>query len=228
MLQLFLKWICNYRLKNIFQNTNLCLSSVQNNDNTLGCMSWLHPKITDIWPEGPYHYHRLISLFSLPTAKSCQYMRRAVLNEIYYIEEGEGYYRLQTLQKNICVNVVWCLSFFEACPVEGCFTWTFNVWGKPDASMPDNAYLLLCMCKCGFIFLFAWRKIERHHLILNRLCYGVFGGREKKAHWLPRNGVSHCLPLIYSVSSFSCSASSQRGNSRPIRFEPPMLDFHEQ
>uniref|UniRef100_A0A8C1FB92 Transmembrane protein 131 n=1 Tax=Cyprinus carpio carpio TaxID=630221 RepID=A0A8C1FB92_CYPCA len=50
----------------------------------------------------------------------------------------------------------------------------------------------------------------------------------KKAHWLPRNGVSHCLPLIYSVSSFSCSVSSQRGNSRPIRFEPPMLDFHEQ
>uniref|UniRef100_A0A8C1VKZ6 Transmembrane protein 131 n=1 Tax=Cyprinus carpio TaxID=7962 RepID=A0A8C1VKZ6_CYPCA len=40
--------------------------------------------------------------------------------------------------------------------------------------------------------------------------------------------VSHCPPLIYSVSSFSCSASSQRGNSRPIRFEPPMLDFHEQ
>uniref|UniRef100_A0A671R845 Transmembrane protein 131-like n=1 Tax=Sinocyclocheilus anshuiensis TaxID=1608454 RepID=A0A671R845_9TELE len=50
----------------------------------------------------------------------------------------------------------------------------------------------------------------------------------KKAHWLPINGVSHCLPLIYSVSSFSCSVSSQRGNSRPIRFEPPMLDFHEQ
>uniref|UniRef100_A0A8C2IEA2 Transmembrane protein 131 n=1 Tax=Cyprinus carpio TaxID=7962 RepID=A0A8C2IEA2_CYPCA len=42
------------------------------------------------------------------------------------------------------------------------------------------------------------------------------------------NSVSHCPPLIYSVSSFSCSASSQRGNSRPIRFEPPMLDFHEQ
>uniref|UniRef100_A0A673JE07 Transmembrane protein 131-like n=1 Tax=Sinocyclocheilus rhinocerous TaxID=307959 RepID=A0A673JE07_9TELE len=55
-----------------------------------------------------------------------------------------------------------------------------------------------------------------------------FWGKRKKAHWLPRNGVSHCLPLIYSVSSFSCSVSSQRGNSRPIRFEPPMLDFHEQ
>uniref|UniRef100_A0A9J8D498 Transmembrane protein 131 n=1 Tax=Cyprinus carpio carpio TaxID=630221 RepID=A0A9J8D498_CYPCA len=70
-------------------------------------------------------YHRFISLFSLPTAKSCQYTRRVATNEIWYSGEGSG----------------------------------------------------------------------------------IIG---------------------FNVSSFSCSASSQRGNSRPIRFEPPMLDFHEQ
>uniref|UniRef100_A0A4W4G610 Transmembrane protein 131 n=1 Tax=Electrophorus electricus TaxID=8005 RepID=A0A4W4G610_ELEEL len=35
------------------------------------------------------------------------------------------------------------------------------------------------------------------------------------------------LLFFLHISPF-CSASSQRGNSRPIRFEPPMLDFHEQ
>uniref|UniRef100_A0A8B9JUU7 Transmembrane protein 131 n=1 Tax=Astyanax mexicanus TaxID=7994 RepID=A0A8B9JUU7_ASTMX len=46
---------------------------------------------------------------------------------------------------------------------------------------------------------------------LMRLCHFCFG----------------CVDLIPAVLVF-CSASSQRGNSRPIRFEPPMLDFHEQ
>uniref|UniRef100_A0A9J7YFU2 Transmembrane protein 131 n=1 Tax=Cyprinus carpio carpio TaxID=630221 RepID=A0A9J7YFU2_CYPCA len=74
-------------------------------------------------------------------------------------------------------------------------------------------------------YLFKTMTIPLVATLVDMVC---FWGKRKKAHWLPRNGVSHCLPLIYSVSSFSCSVSSQRGNSRPIRFEPPMLDFHEQ
>uniref|UniRef100_A0A8C1VJM8 Transmembrane protein 131 n=1 Tax=Cyprinus carpio TaxID=7962 RepID=A0A8C1VJM8_CYPCA len=34
--------------------------------------------------------------------------------------------------------------------------------------------------------------------------------------------------IVELYSDQSVDASSQRGNSRPIRFEPPMLDFHEQ
>uniref|UniRef100_A0A673XTG3 Transmembrane protein 131 n=1 Tax=Salmo trutta TaxID=8032 RepID=A0A673XTG3_SALTR len=39
-----------------------------------------------------------------------------------------------------------------------------------------------------------------------------------------------CFPSLphYGSSFFSHSSPLQRGNSRPIRFEPPMLDFHEQ
>uniref|UniRef100_A0A4W5M2F1 Transmembrane protein 131 n=1 Tax=Hucho hucho TaxID=62062 RepID=A0A4W5M2F1_9TELE len=39
-----------------------------------------------------------------------------------------------------------------------------------------------------------------------------------------------CFPSLPHYGSFFLSHSSplQRGNSRPIRFEPPMLDFHEQ
>ncbi|KAG8003502.1 hypothetical protein GBF38_018662 [Nibea albiflora] len=36
------------------------------------------------------------------------------------------------------------------------------------------------------------------------------------------------LPLSLSHLPVSCSTSPHRGNCRPIRFEPPMLDFHEQ
>lgn len=36
------------------------------------------------------------------------------------------------------------------------------------------------------------------------------------------------LMLPLSHLPLSCSTSPQRGNCRPIRFEPPMLDFHEQ
>uniref|UniRef100_A0A3B3VP55 Transmembrane protein 131 n=1 Tax=Poecilia latipinna TaxID=48699 RepID=A0A3B3VP55_9TELE len=37
-----------------------------------------------------------------------------------------------------------------------------------------------------------------------------------------------CLLLLLSHFPVSCSTSPHRGNCRPIRFEPPMLDFHEQ
>lgn len=76
----------------------------------------------------------------------------------------------------------------------------FNFWCKPDASMLDKDYLLLCMCKCGCIFLFAWREIEKRHVILNRPCCGV-----NKKHitldykiwclplWAP---LIYCVPLL--------------------------------
>uniref|UniRef100_A0A672GKI0 Transmembrane protein 131 n=1 Tax=Salarias fasciatus TaxID=181472 RepID=A0A672GKI0_SALFA len=40
--------------------------------------------------------------------------------------------------------------------------------------------------------------------------------------------IFYWLLLLLSHLPVSCSASPHRGNCRPIRFEPPMLDFHEQ
>lgn len=45
---------------------------------------------------------------------------------------------------------------------------------------------------------------------------------------LPPLLLSLLLLLLLSQLPLSYSTSPHRGNCRPIRFEPPMLDFHEQ
>uniref|UniRef100_A0A674ES34 Transmembrane protein 131 n=1 Tax=Salmo trutta TaxID=8032 RepID=A0A674ES34_SALTR len=51
--------------------------------------------------------------------------------------------------------------------------------------------------------------------------------RPQTAAWMKSRPCFPSLPH-YGSCFFSHSSPLQRGNSRPIRFEPPMLDFHEQ
>uniref|UniRef100_A0A4W5JNJ1 Transmembrane protein 131 n=1 Tax=Hucho hucho TaxID=62062 RepID=A0A4W5JNJ1_9TELE len=55
----------------------------------------------------------------------------------------------------------------------------------------------------------------------------IFAIGSRTAAWMKS---CPCFPFLphYGSSSLSHSSPLQRGNSRPIRFEPPMLDFHEQ